>query len=115
MTTLTEDFNVVEKLAIVRAVDSVILADGTVHQAEISALGRLMHRIDFDSNFILQARNFSGEQVLRVLREMPKSKKVALMGILEEVAISDGFVHEKEAALMDTIFTSMGIGAASNY
>ncbi len=115
MTPITEDFNVVEKLAIVRAVDSVILADGTIHKAEISALNRLMHRIDFDSNFILQARNFSREQVLRILREMPRPKKLSLIEILEEVAISDGFVHEKETALMDTIFASMGIGTASNY
>jgi len=115
MITLTEDFNIVEKLAIVRAVDSVILADGNVHQGEIKALNRLMQRLDFDSNFILQARNFSREQVFRVLREMPKSKKLALMEILEEVAISDGFVHKKETTLIDAIFATMGLSAASNY
>lgn len=103
-------FSLVEKFAIVQAVDSVIIADGTIHKGEINALGQLMRRIDFDTNFILQARNMSQEQGLSVLRDMPYKKKKALATILEEIAISDGLVHEKESALMSTIFSFIGIG-----
>jgi len=109
MTTLTDDFNIAEKLAIVHAVDSVILADGTVHQAEISALKQLMYRIEFDSNFVLQARNITREQGVRILGGMPRPKKIALIEILEEIAIADGFVHEKETALMTRIYDSIGV------
>lgn len=105
----TIDFTVAEKLAIVQAVESVILVDGTVHNGEINALGRLMKRIDFDSGFIAQARNITPEQGLSILRDLPRDKKNTLVKILEEIAISDGFVHEKETALMSTIFSFIGI------
>lgn len=103
-------FSLVEKFAIVQAVDSVIIADGTIHTGEIDALSQLMSRIDFESNFILQARNMSQEQGHIILRDMPYKKKKALATILEEIAISDGWVHEKESALMSTIFSYIGIG-----
>lgn len=109
MNTPTIGFSLAEKLAIVQAVDSVILADGTVHKGEIEALTKLMKRIDFDSNFILQARNITPEQSNLVLRDMPDNKKKKLVLILEEIAISDGFVHKKEFALMSKIFSAMGI------
>ena len=103
------EFNLMEKLALVQAINSVILADGTVHNGEINALTQLMHRIDFDSNFMVQARNIDAEQGVSILNGMPDEKKKALAAILEEVAIADGFVNEKETALMLSIFSAMGI------
>ncbi|MGB5554303.1 MAG: TerB family tellurite resistance protein, partial [Flavobacteriaceae bacterium] len=100
------EFNPVEKLAIVQAISSVVLADGKVHNGEIHALSKLMHRIDFDSNFMVQARSIDAEQGVFILSGMPDKKKKALAEILEEVAASDGFVHEKETALMSSIFSS---------
>lgn len=110
MNTPTSGFTLAEKLAIVHAVDSVIIADGTVHNGELTALGQLMHHIEFDSNFILQARNIAKEQAKLILRDMTYGKKKVLATILDEIAISDGFVHEKETALMTEIFTFIGFG-----
>lgn len=105
----TIDFDLVEKLAIVQAIESVILADGIVHNGEIHALGQLMQRIDFDSNFILQARNIAPESGKSILRDMSYDKKITLVEILEEMAISDGFVHEKETAVLLSICATMNI------
>ena len=44
------------------------LADGHVHDGEITALTELMKEIDFDSNFIMQARNIDREQAISILR-----------------------------------------------
>ena len=109
MTSPTIDYSLVEKLAIVHTVDSIIHADGTIHSKEITAFCELMKRIDFDSNSILQARNIAPGQVQLILRDMPYAKKEALALILNEMAICDGFVHKSETALMETIFTSMGM------
>ena len=103
-------FSLDEKFAIVQAVDAVIVVDGTIHEGEINAMGKLMRRIDFDTNFILQARNFGQAQGHDILRKMSGSKKKALVTILEEIAISDGLVHEKEVELMSTIFNFIGVG-----
>ncbi|MBU2945770.1 TerB family tellurite resistance protein [Zobellia uliginosa] len=103
----TITFTLAEKLAIVHVINSVILVDGHVHNGEIIALTQLMKQIDFDSNFIMQARNIDSEQAILILKEMPEKKKVNLESILEMTAISDGFKHAKENSLMTYIFESM--------
>ncbi|CAZ98068.1 hypothetical protein Q4603_03480 [Zobellia galactanivorans] len=100
-------FTLAEKLAMVHVVNSLILADGQVHNGEINAVSQLMRQIDFDSNFIMQARNIESEQALSILRQMPQEKKKNLESILEMTAISDGFKHTKESSLMAYIFESM--------
>jgi len=106
-------FNLAEKLGIVKMIDSVIYADGVVHQGEIGFMGELMKTMDFDSNFILQARNIVNSQSLILLSNMTDEKKQALATILEEVAISDGFKHEKELELLQKIFAVIGVNPSS--
>lgn len=114
MNTLTPGFSLAEKLAIVNAIDGVILADGIVHEGEITALSKLMGIIDFDSNFIIQARNIESEQGMSILKKMSEQKRENLAFILEEVALSDGFLHKKERILLEKTFTSIGILQKAN-
>ncbi len=102
-------FSLVEKFAIVQAVDTVIVAEGTFRQSEIEALAKLMRRIDFETNFILQARNMSIEKSHSILQKMPYEKKKALVKILEEIALPDSFVHTNETSLINKIFSHIGI------
>tara|TARA_R110002167_G_scaffold163242_27_gene360050 strand:- start:237 stop:557 length:321 start_codon:yes stop_codon:yes gene_type:complete len=104
------EFNQAEKLAIVKMVDSVILADEKIHNGEINALQQLMHSIGFDSNFIVDARNIEKNQSLLILDGMPDQKKKAMALILKEMAESDGFVHEKEMILILDVCATIGIG-----
>lgn len=110
METQTVHFILAEKLAIVHLVDAVILVDGQVHKGEIGAITQLMKIIDFDSNFIEQARNINIEQAFMLLIKMSDDKKKTLKAILEMIAISDGFVHRKETDLMARVFKSIGMG-----
>ncbi|MBU2976012.1 MULTISPECIES: TerB family tellurite resistance protein [Zobellia] len=103
----TKAFTLAEKLAMVHVVNSVILADGQVHTGEINAVTQLMEQIDFDSNFIMQARNIESEQAILILKQMSQEKKSNLETILEMTAISDGFKHTTEKTLMAYIFKSM--------
>ena len=99
MNTQSLVFTIAEKLALVNAINSVILADNFTHKAELAVMNQLMQRIDFDSNFILQARNITDEQRLLIIKGMSEEKKRAIAEILDEVANSDGFLHEKEIEL----------------
>lgn len=103
------EFNLVEKLAIVKFVESVIRADGIVHKKEINELSLLMKQLDFDSNFLLQARGIETKQGLLILNNMTNLKKKALASILEEMAIADGFIHEKEMEIIQKTCKAMGI------
>ncbi|MFS4493119.1 TerB family tellurite resistance protein [Maribacter sp. 2308TA10-17] len=109
MQPLTIPFSLAEKLAIVHALDSVIIADGNVHTGEISTLSELMHRLDFDSNSIVQARNLSTEQGILVLESMSDKKKLVIAEILNEMALADGFAHKKEKSLIFEICEAIGI------
>ena len=103
------EFDISEKLAIVHLIDSVIVADGKVHEGEINALSKLMPIIDFDSNFLIQARTIDIDQSVLILKEMTEDKKRKLAEILEEVAISDGYVHEKESDVIRHVFSEIGV------
>ena len=103
------EFDISEKLAIVHLIDSVIIADGKVHEGEINALSKLMPIIDFDSNFLIQARTIDIDQSVLILKEMTADKKSKLAEILEEVAISDGYVHEKESDVIRHVFSEIGV------
>ncbi|CAN0583762.1 tellurite resistance TerB family protein [Maribacter sp. 1_2014MBL_MicDiv] len=85
-----------EKLAVVKMVDYVILADSKVAPAEMQFLTQLMDRFTFDSFFIGEARNLNKDLAYKILSTMSLPKKKALAQLLDEVALSDGFVHEKE-------------------
>ena len=102
-------FDISEKLAMVNVIDSVIVADGKVHKGEINALSLLMKIIDFDSNFLVQARTIDTEQSVKILKGMSQDKKNNLAQILKDVAISDGFIHEKEIDFMHHIFSEIRI------
>lgn len=109
MQTQTIAFNLAEKLALVNAIDSVIVADEYIHEAELTLFSQLMKRIDFDSNFIIHARNITTEQSLTILKAMSEVKKNTVAEILNEVAKVDGFVHKKEVALILGICEAVGI------
>ncbi|WP_299798099.1 TerB family tellurite resistance protein [uncultured Maribacter sp.] len=103
------EFEIPEKLAMVHLIDSVIVADGEVHNGEINALTKLMTIIDFDSNFLIQARSIDIEQSVNILKGMSEDKKSKLAQILEDVAISDGYIHEKESDVIRHVFSEIGL------
>lgn len=103
------EFEIPEKLAMVHLIDSVIVADGEVHNGEISALTKLMTIIDFDSNFLIQARSIDIEQSVNILKDMSEDKKSELAQILKDVAISDGYIHEKESDVIRHVFSEIGL------
>lgn len=98
-----------EKLAVVKMVDYVILADSKVDPAEMKLLTQLMQRFKFDSFFIGQARNLNKDKAFKTLSLMPMDKKKILVELLDEVAISDGLVHEKEIIKIMETLQHMGV------
>ena len=109
MTVPTLTFSLAEKSAIVKLLYSVILADGFVHPKEIDAFKEFMYIFDFDSNFIQQANAISQEQGELILQRMPEEKKRQLAKLLDDMAKSDGFVHEKEITLIMDVCATIGM------
>jgi uncharacterized tellurite resistance protein B-like protein len=103
------NFNQAEKLAIVKAIDEVILADDRVDAGEIAILNQLMHILQFDRKMIEDARNIDAREGLAILNAMPDYKKRALALLLEEMANADGRVDEVEIELILNLYNSIGI------
>jgi len=99
-----------EKLALVNVIDSVIQADGIVHPGEMSTLGKLMDRFEFNGYLIEEARELDTDHGLRTLNAMPYPKKKELAEVLGEMSLADGHMHEKEIELVLEVLTSIGLG-----
>lgn len=106
-------FNLAEKLAIVKAIDEVILVDGKVTKNEIDFLTQLMDILKFDRVLIEEARKITAKECMQVLKAMPENKKHALGVMLSEMANADGEFNEDEYRLIFNILLEAGIDIES--
>lgn len=102
-------FNLAEKLAIVKVIDEMIFADGEVDQKEIDYLIHLSEVLEFDLTLVQEARLLNPAESLSILSRMSDLKKHALAIMMLEMAKSDGQVDQSEMELIATIFTLAGI------
>lgn len=103
------EFNLAEKLAIIKAIDEVILVDGHVDRKEISFLNKILEILKFDRTLVEEAREINAKEAISILASMPNSKKHALKVILNETAFADGIINEEEVSLITRILTASGI------
>ncbi|GAA4321445.1 hypothetical protein GCM10023115_48990 [Pontixanthobacter gangjinensis] len=106
------EFNLAEKLAIVKAIDKVILADKKVAKGEMVYLGQLMKLMNFDSEFVEEARKFSVKQADAILEGLSEAKKHSLAIMLHEMAYADGEMDKKEIEVLFSEFENAGIKIA---
>lgn len=103
------EFNLAEKLAIVKAIDKVILADQEVARGEMKYLGQLMKILDFDSEFVEEARKFHIKQANAILEGLSEPKKHSLGIMLHEMAYADGYLGKEEVKVLFSMFETAGI------
>ena len=102
-------YNLAEKLAIVKAIDEVIQVDGQVNKREINLLTRIMRILKIERELLQEARKVTKKEGLLILSAMPTNKKHALAVLLKEMAGADGRVDEREINLILHIFSEVGI------
>lgn len=103
------EFNLAEKLAIVKSIDRVISADGELDEEEILYLHHLMRVLDFDMSFVHEARKFNIVQANAILNSMTEPKKKMVSQIMQEMAKADGHIHDEEMKVIISIFLEAGI------
>ena len=102
-------FNLMEKLAVIKAVDEVIQIDEEVKKGEVKFMERLSETLVFDSDLLAEARRVEAAEALAVLRAMPDPQKQALARLLNEAANADGEVDEREIRFIYRVFAAAGI------
>lgn len=101
------------KMAFVKMIHEVIYADGKVHPGEIEELTKLKQRIEFDEAYLTKAQELDYDEAIGTLYNMPYDQKKILAEILDDVANSDGTLHQKEMTLIIDTFINIGIGEES--
>lgn len=103
------EFNLAEKLGILKAIDQVIRADDKVYEGEAIFVAQLANALNFDALLYKKAREIDWEEAMGILEAMPGEKKEALSVLLNEAANADGRVGEDEMKAIFRIFTRIGI------
>jgi uncharacterized tellurite resistance protein B-like protein len=103
------EFNLAEKLGILKAIDQVIMADNNIYEGEAIFVSQLSNVMGFSAEIFKKAREVELEEAMAILEVMSDDKKEALAIILNEAANADGRVGEEELKIIYRIFTRIGI------
>lgn len=103
------EFNLAEKLGIIKAIDQVIRADDQIYEEEAIFVSQLANVVRFDSKLYKQARDIDLDEAMAILESMPIEKKEALAVMLNEAANADGRVGEDEMKAIFRIFNRIGL------
>ena len=105
------ELNIIEKLAVIKAVDEVIRMDDMLDVGELDYLTQLAEAMNFDAELLLQAREVEAIEAIAVIRVMPESKKAFLLRIMTEAANADGVVDEAEIQFIYRLLAAAGISS----
>lgn len=103
------EFNLAEKLGILKAIDQVIRADDQIYEGEAIFVSQLSTVVKFDAALYREAREVDLEEAMAILSSMGQEKKDALAIMLNEAANADGRVGEDELRAIYRIFNRIGI------
>ena len=103
------EYNLAEKLGILKAIDQVIRADDRIYEGEAIFISQLSNVMHFDADLFKKAREIEPEEAMAILTAMPENKKKDLARMLNEAANADGRVGEDELRAIYRIFTRIGI------
>ena len=103
------EFNLAEKLGILKAVDQIVRADDKIYEGEAIFISQLANVVGFDAQLYKEARRVEVAEAMAILGAMPDAKKEALAVMLNEAANADGRVGDEELRTIYQIFTRIGI------
>ncbi len=105
------ELNIIEKLAVIKAVDEVIRMDDMLDVGELDYLSQLAEVLNFDAELLIQAREVEAIEAIAVIQVMPESKKAFLMRSMTEAANADGVVDEAEIQFIYRVLSAAGISS----
>ncbi|WP_445383259.1 TerB family tellurite resistance protein [Robiginitalea sp. IMCC43444] len=103
------DFNLAEKLAIIKAIDEVLTIDDRIYEGEVFFIRQLSSILKIEMDMIREARKIDATQAMGILRALPEHKKNTLARLLNEAANADGKVAEQEIRLIYRILSDIGV------
>lgn len=108
-----QTYSLIEKLAIVKTLDEIIIANGEIAPGEQKMLKEIMNKMAFNAAFVEEARKMKSSESIDVLKRMPLKRKKLFAELMHKIAISDGTVDEMETNLIIGIYKDANIDIES--
>lgn len=93
-----------EKYAIVNILSQIMKADGIIHPKEEEYMDKVYDELGITINDLEDVANIDDLQAKLVIDEMSKENRDYARSLFIGMAESDGYVHPKEAAIIERIF-----------
>jgi uncharacterized tellurite resistance protein B-like protein len=102
-------YTLLEKLAIVKVLDEMILADKIEDPKEREYLNNVATELQITPEFTIESRQLRNAECLDILRRMEPEKKDKFTQMLREITEADGHADPAEVNMMIGIFESLGL------
>ena len=96
-------FTEVEKISMLKAMDELIRADDDIHEKEAEFLEAIVEEFEWDSGFLEKLENFKKDDALKSVKELSPEKLNYFRTLLNELAISDRIINEKEVKFIERV------------
>lgn len=103
------NYSLLEKLAIVKALDEMILADEVDDPKERAYLSDTAEKLEINAEFIAESRYLKNTECFDILRRMTPDKKTEFEAMLRGMAEADGKVESSEVNMLISILDQIGM------
>lgn len=93
-----------EKYAIVNILSQIMKADGIIHPKEEEYMDKVFNDLGITITDLEDAANIDDLQAKRIIEEMNTANRDYAHSLFVSMAESDGYVHSKEAYIINQIF-----------
>ncbi len=102
-------FALAEKMAVIKILESVLIANGRLLDNELYVFTGLMHRLDLDANTLVLSRQVPVAKALGIFKKLPAHKMNALRLMTGELARSSQGNQKESMAFLEKAFRAMGL------
>ena len=99
-----KDFTFIQKLAVLKSLDSVMLADGKIDPREETFLKNILNEMAMESFMVDEARKVSVAESIDILRRMSAAKKASFAALMHQMVIVDKDIDKREVNLLIDLF-----------
>lgn len=94
-----------EKYAIVSVLSQIMNADGVIHPKEVEFMDGIYKELDITIDELQEIMNLDPVQAKIIINDMSIENKKVAKALFDSMASSDGFVHSKEIAIIESLFS----------
>ena len=103
---LMNNITIIEKYAIISVLSQIMNADGVIHPREVEFMDGMYKKLGITIEDLQEIMNIDTIQSKGIIEKMSDENKQFAKNLFNSMAASDGFVHPKEVAIIEFLFSS---------